>query len=81
MTDVYTQAAEARALQDDARLKSVFQEIEDDAVAVFKRALATPDEILAAHARVGAVEVIRTAIQARVDRAAFEQHKRDQHRG
>lgn len=81
MTDVFTQAAEARALQEDARLNAVFLEIEAGAVAVFKRALATPDEILTAHAKVGAVEVIRNAIQTRIDRAAFEQHKRDQHRG
>lgn len=80
MQNVFEKAAEARALLEDSRLLAVFQEIEADAVSVFMRAGASDDEISAAHQKVRAVDVIRTAIQARIDKATFEQ-KKGQHRG
>jgi hypothetical protein len=55
-------------------------EIEASAVAVFRAAHSTPEQILAAHEKVRAVDVIRNAIKARIDSATFEQRK-NQHRG
>ncbi len=80
MSDTEIKAAEARRLSDDLCFQEIMGEIEASAVAVFQAAHSTPEQILAAHEKVRAVDVIRNAITARIDSATFEQRK-NQHRG
>ena len=80
MSDIEIRAAEARRLKDDACFQEIMREIEDGAIAVFRNPVSAPDEILAAHEKVRAADVIRNAIKARIDAETFEQRK-NQHRG
>lgn len=80
MQTTFERAEEARRLLADEGLLSVLSDIQRDAAEVFLRPQSSLEEIATAHEMVRAVDVLRTALQARITDETIER-KRDQHRG
>ena len=81
MTSIKTRALEASELQENPVFCAIFQEIEENAVLLFKNAQSDMVALSAAHDKIRAVQLVRDALTARIDAAKFEDHKKDRDRG
>ena len=80
MDKIKARANEARDLQSHHVFIAVMGEITDAAVALFCDANSGIEAISQAHEKVRAVQLVRDALQARIDAEIVEDHRKAQHR-
>lgn len=81
MSEIDDQAAKAQALQENGAFIGLLNQIEADAIGVFVNGSAAPDMLSAAHDKIKAIAVIRTALQKQIDNKRFADKTKEQHRG
>lgn len=72
MSKVYDRAGEARQLLENDCLKSLLQDIKDEAISVFSDASCDIDEIAVAHEKIKLVQLLYDTLQARLDAESVE---------
>lgn len=81
MSDVNDRAAKAAFLLRDETFRSVIDEIQELAVAVFTNPAADNTALAQAHEKIRAVHTILDALQARVNAKVIKDKKEGLHRG
>jgi vacuolar-type H+-ATPase subunit H len=72
MSKVYDRAGEARQLLENDCLKSLLQDIKDEAVSIFSDASRGIDEIAVAHEKIKLVQLLYDTLQTRLDAESVE---------